>query len=94
MASLGSLCTGCMLVIQYCYAGGCIKHKANGTLQACNILRLHYVVNSTTGALPAADRCMYTVSCLHVGSCGCVVINSVYRELSVMDQANIKKSIF
>ena len=33
-----------------------MKHKTNGTLQACSILRLHYVVNSATGALP--DRCV------------------------------------
>ena len=64
---------------QYHCTGGCIKHKTNGTLPACSILGLHYVVNSATGALP--DRCMYSV--IFVGSCGCVV-NSVYRELSVM----------
>ena len=33
MVSLGSLCTGCMLMIQHCYTGGCIKRKTNGSLQ-------------------------------------------------------------
>ena len=37
---------------QYYYTGGCIKHKTNGTLQACSILRLHCVVNSAIGGLP------------------------------------------
>ena len=32
VASLGSLCTGCMLIIQYCYTGGSTKHKINGTV--------------------------------------------------------------
>ena len=48
VASLGSLCTGCMLVIQYCYTGGCIKCKTNGTLQfsviACSIIFVPEVV--------------------------------------------------
>ena len=48
MASLGSLCTGCMLMIQHCYTGGCIKHKTNGTLQfsviACSIILVPEVV--------------------------------------------------
>ena len=36
--SLGSLITGCMLIIQYCYIDKYIRHKTNRTLQACNIL--------------------------------------------------------
>ena len=55
MASLGSLITGCMLIIQYCYTDEYIRHKTNRTLQACSILSA-CVVNSATGALP--DRCM------------------------------------
>ena len=47
-ASLGSLCTGCMLMIQHCYTGGCIKRKTNGTLQfsviACSIILVPEVV--------------------------------------------------
>ena len=45
MASLGTC------VHAYNYTGGCIKHETNGTLQACSILRLHYNINSATGAL-------------------------------------------
>ena len=48
VVSLGSLCTGCMLMIQHCYTGGCIKRKTNGTLQfsviACSIILVPEVV--------------------------------------------------
>ena len=43
--SVASLGTG---VHAYNYTGGCIKHETNGT---CSILRLHYIINSATGAL-------------------------------------------
>ena len=48
MVSLGSLCTGCMLMFQHCYTGGCMKRKTNGTLQfsviACSIILVPEVV--------------------------------------------------
>ena len=48
MASLGSLCTWCMLMIQHCYTAGCIKCKINGTLQfsviVCSIILVPEVV--------------------------------------------------
>ena len=52
MASLGTC------VHAYNYTGGCIKHETNGTLQACSILRLHYNINSTTGALVQLLHCL------------------------------------
>ena len=48
MASLGSLCTRYMLMIQHCYTGECTKRKTNGTLQfsviACSIILIPEVV--------------------------------------------------
>ena len=72
----------------YCYTGGCIKHE---TLQTCSILRLHYIVNSATGALVQPLHCIEPInkhdttspiwqygecSIILVGSCDCVV-NSI-----------------
>ena len=59
------------MTVTIVYTGGCIKHKTNGLLQACNILRLHCVLNSATGALPG--RCMWLLVPVVVGSCGCIV---------------------
>ena len=57
----------------------CINHKTSGT---------HYngVVNSATCALPDT---IGACSVILVGSCDCV-INSVYREFSVVGKVNIK----
>ena len=41
VASLCSLRTGCILIIWYCYTGGCIRHKTSKALQAYIII-LHY----------------------------------------------------
>ena len=42
MAALGTC------VHAYNYTDGCIKHETNGM---CSIPRLHYIINSATGAL-------------------------------------------
>ena len=63
VASLGSLCTGCMLSI--ITQDGYINHKTNKTLQAYSILGLHYVVNSAAGAL--LDSVCHTRSCCKGG---------------------------
>ena len=78
-----------ILIIWYCYTGGCIRHKTNGTLQACSISIRYCVANSATGVLPdilCACSVISMTSCLLVPrSCGCVV-NSV---LSVMGYQKI-----
>ena len=60
----------CILIIQSCCTGpdGYIRHKskANRTLQAYTILRLHNVVNSATGALPDILYACSVMSCFLV----------------------------
>ena len=46
-----------MLIIQYCYTGGSIKHETNGTLQYKPIVFSDCIINSATGALVQLFSC-------------------------------------
>ena len=63
VVSQGSWCTGCMLIIQYCYTVEWIKHKTKGTYKSVVLYPMLYTINC---AIAASDVIM-------IEACDCVV---------------------